>query len=57
MSINDQHLPAKCFPASLVGSKIPLQHGRLTLTQTIDIDGRAEIIEAVESRPLRGLPY
>jgi len=54
VSINDQYQPAECFPASLVDFKIPLQHSRLTLTKPIDIDGRAEIIEAVESRPLRG---
>src|SRR5207244_4054990 len=53
VSINHQRLPAKCFPASLVGFNIPLEPRRLALTQAIHIDGRAEIIEAMENRPLR----
>src|ERR1051326_8527884 len=57
VSIDDQCLPAECFPASFVDFQIPLQHRWLTLTQSINVDRRAEIIEAVESRPLRCLPY
>src|SRR6476646_6765889 len=57
VSINAQDTPAECFPASFVDFEVPLKHSRLTLTQPIDVDGRAEIVKAVESRPLRTLPY
>ena len=51
-----KRLPTECFPASLVDFKFPLQHRRLTLTQPIDVNDRAEIVETAESRPLCGLP-
>src|SRR5581483_4426128 len=57
VSIDAQYPPAECFPASFVDFKIPLKHGRLTLTQPIDVDGRAKIVEAVAGRPLRSFPY
>ncbi len=56
VSIHGQRLPAEGLPAGLVDIQMTLQHGRLALTQTIDVDGRAEIAQAVESGPLRGLP-
>src|SRR5581483_9409969 len=55
--INAQYSPAEGFPAGFVDFEFPLQHSRLTLAQPIDVDGRTEIVEAVESRPLRSLPY
>ncbi len=57
VSINDQRLPAECFPASLVDFQLVLQHRWLALTQPVDVNDRAEIIEAVERGPLRSLPY
>ena len=50
-------LPSERLPASLVDFQVMLEHGRLALPQTIDVDRSAEITESPMSGPLSRFPH
>ena len=57
VSVDLDRLPAEGLRPATVGVEIPLVHRRARLAQTVDVDDRGEVVEAVEAGLLEGLPH
>src|SRR5678815_34176 len=57
MPVNYQGLPAKAGPTGAITLHVVLQHGRIALTESIDIHNGTEIIQPMMASDLCSLPH